>query len=45
MVIGDGIKVMAVEIRGKQVRRGIEAPPGVLILREEERPSERHPKE
>ncbi|MBN2725188.1 MAG: carbon storage regulator [Deltaproteobacteria bacterium] len=33
--IGDGIRILVKEIRGKQVRLGIEAPPGVPIYREE----------
>ena len=37
IVIGDHIKVTVIEIRGRQVRLGIEAPPGLLILREEEK--------
>ena len=45
VLIGDDIKIMVMEIRGKQVHLGIAAPPGLLILRGEERPSERHPKE
>jgi carbon storage regulator len=34
VLIGDKITVMVVEIRGKQIRLGIEAPDGVLVLRE-----------
>ncbi len=34
VLLGDNIRVKVVEIRGKQVRLGIEAPPGLLILRE-----------
>ncbi len=41
IVIGDHIKVTIIEIRGKQIRLGIEAPPGLLILREEEKLNER----
>jgi carbon storage regulator len=41
IVIGDHIKVKIIQIRGKQVRLGIEAPPGLLILNEEEKLSER----
>jgi carbon storage regulator CsrA len=41
VVIGDHIKVKVIQIRGNQVRLGIEAPPGLLILREEEKLSER----
>ncbi len=35
LVIGDGIRITVVEIRGKQIRLGIEAPSDVVILREE----------
>ena len=41
VVIGDHIKVKVIQIRGKQIRLGIEAPPGLLILREEEKLYER----
>ena len=34
ILIGDKITVMVVEIRGKQIRLGIEAPAGLLVLRE-----------
>ena len=34
VLIGNDISVMAVEIRGNQVRLGIEAPDDVLVLRE-----------
>jgi carbon storage regulator len=34
MFIGDNISVTGVEIRGKQIRLGIEAPAGLLVLRE-----------
>jgi carbon storage regulator len=34
VLIGDKITVMVVEIRGKQIRLGVEAPAGVLVLRE-----------
>ena len=33
-LIGDEIAVKVVEIRGKQIRLGIEAPAGLLVLRE-----------
>lgn len=33
-LIGDEITVKVVEIRGKQIRLGIEAPADVLVLRE-----------
>ena len=32
--IGDKVSIMVVEIRGKQVRLGIKAPPGLSVLRE-----------
>jgi carbon storage regulator len=32
--IGDDISIMVVEVRGKQIRVGIEAPASVKILRE-----------
>jgi carbon storage regulator len=32
-LIGDKITVMVVEIRGKQIRLGIKAPAGLLVLR------------
>jgi carbon storage regulator CsrA len=35
LIIGDGIRVTLLEIRGKQVRLGIEAPAEVVVLREE----------
>jgi carbon storage regulator len=34
ILIGDNITVMVVEIRGNQIRLGIEAPDGLLVLRE-----------
>ena len=34
ILIGDKITVKVVEIRGKQIRLGIEAPAGLLVLRE-----------
>jgi carbon storage regulator len=34
ILIGDKITIMVVEIRGKQIRLGIEAPSGLLVLRE-----------
>jgi carbon storage regulator len=34
VLIGDNVHIMVVEIHGKQVHLGIEAPPEVLILRE-----------
>ena len=41
VILGDHIKVKVIQIRGKQVSLGIEAPPGVLIIREEENLSKR----
>lgn len=35
ILIGDGIKITVVSTKGGQVRFGIEAPPEVVILREE----------
>jgi carbon storage regulator len=35
IVIGDGISITIVAIRGKQVRLGIKAPPQVAIRRDE----------
>jgi carbon storage regulator len=40
IVIGDGISIIIVAIRGKQVRVGIKAPPEVVIRREELAPLE-----
>ena len=34
ILIGDKITVKVVEIRGNQIRLGIEAPTGLLVLRE-----------
>jgi carbon storage regulator len=34
VLIGDRVRIMVVEIHGKQVHLGIEAPQEVLILRE-----------
>jgi carbon storage regulator len=49
IVIGNGISITIVAIRGKQVRLGIKAPPQVPIRRDEleplpTAPSEREPK-
>jgi carbon storage regulator CsrA len=41
IIIGDHIKVKVIQIRGKQIRLGIEAPPELLVLREEEKYNER----
>ena len=35
LFIGDEIRVTVLEIRGKQIRLGIEAPQHVVVLREE----------
>ena len=35
ITIGSNVKVTIVEIKGKQVRLGIDAPPDLLIYREE----------
>jgi carbon storage regulator len=34
ILLGDNISIMVVEVRGKQIRLGIEAPAGLLVLRE-----------
>jgi carbon storage regulator len=34
MLMGDKITIMVVEIRGRQIRLGIEAPAALLVLRE-----------
>jgi carbon storage regulator len=34
VLIGNDTSVMVVEIRGNQIRLGIEAPAGLLVLRE-----------
>jgi carbon storage regulator len=34
VLVGDEVKIMVLEIRGKQIRLGFEAPLGVVILRE-----------
>jgi len=43
IVIGDGISITIVAIRGKQVRVGIKAPPNVPIRRDELAPLEPAP--
>ena len=42
ILIGDKITVMVVEIRGKQIRLGIEAPADLLVLREKLAEKQRH---
>ena len=45
VLIGENIRIMVVQVRGKQVRLGIEAPPDLLVLRTEEKPdSAKRPK-
>ena len=45
VLIGENIRIMVVQVRGKQVHLGIEAPPDLLVLRTEEKPdSEKKPK-
>jgi carbon storage regulator len=34
ILIGDNISIMVVEVRGKQIRLGVEAPADFLVLRE-----------
>ena len=35
IILGDDIRISILEIRGKQIRIGIEAPQNVVVLREE----------
>lgn len=35
LYVGDHIRITIVEIRGRQIRLGIEAPPDIVVLREE----------
>jgi flagellar assembly factor FliW len=35
IIVGDNIKVVVLEVRGRQIRLGIEAPPEIVVLREE----------
>ena len=35
IIIGDNIRIAILEIRGKQIRIGIDAPPNIVVLREE----------
>jgi carbon storage regulator CsrA len=39
VLIGENIRIMVVQVRGKQVRLGIEAPPDLLVLRGKEKPT------
>ena len=40
--LGDSIVVTVVRVAGDKVRLGIEAPPDVVVLREELEPHDRH---
>jgi len=45
VLIGENIRIKVIQVRGKQVRLGIEAPPDLLVLRTEEKSdSEKKPK-
>lgn len=35
IIVGDNIRVVVLEVRGRQIRLGIEAPPEIVVLREE----------
>lgn len=35
IILGDDIRISVLEIRGKQIRIGIEAPSDIIVLREE----------
>ena len=35
IIIGDNIRVVVLEVRGRQIRLGIEAPPDIVVLRDE----------
>lgn len=35
ILVGDNIKIVVIDVRGDRVRLGIEAPPEVIVLREE----------
>ena len=35
IIVGDNIRVVVLEVRGRQIRLGIDAPPEVVVLREE----------
>jgi carbon storage regulator len=38
VLIGENIRIIVVQVQGKQVRLGIDAPPDLLVLRTEENP-------
>ena len=42
--LGDSIVLTIVRVSGDKVRLGIEAPPNVLVLRDELQPHSQHPK-
>ena len=45
VLIGENIRIIVVQVRGTQIRLGIEAPPDQLVLRKEVKPdSEKKPK-
>jgi flagellar assembly factor FliW len=35
LIVGDNIRVVVLEVRGRQIRLGIDAPPEIVVLREE----------
>jgi flagellar assembly factor FliW len=35
IIVGDNIRVVVLEVRGRQIRLGIDAPPEIVVLREE----------
>lgn len=44
VLIGENIRIKVIQVRGKQVRLGIEAPSDLLVLRTEDKPdSEKEP--
>jgi carbon storage regulator len=38
VLIGENIRIVVLQVRGKQVRLGIEAPPDLSVLRVDEKP-------
>ena len=40
IVIGSQVRITVLEMQGRQIRLGIDAPPDVLVLREELEPHE-----